>query len=62
MKRTKAQEDFDLAKHGWAFCNTAMLASKLEHLGRIARYLAPNDQRHRLLETIKKHLRKEQPS
>lgn len=28
-KRTKQQQAFDLAKHGWTFCNADMLAGKI---------------------------------
>ena len=51
-KRTQAQLDFDYAKHGWAFCNEAMLRGKLPRLRELAAQLEPNDERHQLLETI----------
>jgi hypothetical protein len=40
MKRTKAQEAFDLAKHGWAFQHKEWLAHTIE---RCAQLLPPND-------------------
>jgi hypothetical protein len=52
-KRTRAQLDFDLAKHGWAFCNKPMLLGKIERLEEIARTLSLDDKRHMTLKTIK---------
>ena len=31
-KRSALQLEFDLAKHGWAFCNDDMLRGKVEQL------------------------------
>jgi hypothetical protein len=51
-KRTKAQLDFDYAKHGWAFCSKAMLAGKIDRLALLAELLQPDDKRHQELERI----------
>lgn len=51
-RRTKAQRDFDLAKHGWAFCNREMLKRRLPQLKQIAKRLASNDVRHEELKHI----------
>lgn len=45
-KRTQAQLDFDLAKHGWAFCNAEMLRGRISRCELIAARLAPDDPRH----------------
>lgn len=52
-KRTKAQLDFDMAKHGWAFCNKAMLEGKIDALEELAKALQADDKRHGELERIK---------
>ena len=51
-RRSVAQQQFDLAKHGWVFCNAKMLAGKLEALHEIALNLIPEDPRHNLLKTM----------
>jgi hypothetical protein len=51
-RRTQAQLDFDMAKHGWAFCNKAMLKAKMLQLNEIAKRLSPKDERHETLAKI----------
>ncbi len=51
-KRTQAQLEFDMAKHGWAFCNRAMLEGKVVRLEELAKRLKTNDKRHAVLEAI----------
>ena len=53
-KRTKAQLDFDLAKHGWAFSNPTMLRPTLERLRKLAQSLAPDDKRHEIVNMVEK--------
>lgn len=55
IKRTKVQEEFDRAKHGWAFSNRSMLQNMNKQLKEIAGRLEPNDPRHQILKTIIQH-------
>lgn len=55
-KRTKDQLAFDMAKHGWAFCNTAMLEGKIKQCEMIAQRLAADDPRHKTLAAMKESL------
>jgi hypothetical protein len=48
--------DFDLAKHGWAFCHSEMLRGKVSRLEELAKRLEPSDPRHDLLASIKEKL------
>jgi hypothetical protein len=52
-KRTPSQRSFDLAAHGWAFCNDAMLKNTLIRLEEMAKSLKPGDARFELVETIR---------
>lgn len=52
-KRTPDQLDFDLAKHGWSFCNDDILRSKIHRCEQIAQKLNPFDKRHHTLEQMK---------
>lgn len=51
-KRTKMQLDFDMAAHGWSFCNLPMLRGKVEQLRQIANELPVSDRRHARLAVI----------
>ena len=53
-KRTSVQLEFDMAKHGWAFCNNDMLHGKLIQLREIAKRLPVGDRRHDVLDYIEK--------
>lgn len=55
-KRTPVQMEFDLAAHGWAFCNQDMLLGKIERLTEIAKRLPAHDPRFERLEVIKTYL------
>jgi len=55
-KRTTNQAAFDLAKHGWAFCNKDMLEGKVKQLREIAKSLPAWDQRHEILRRIERAL------
>lgn len=48
-KRTPLQLDFDMRKHGWVFCNDAMLRGKIVDCEALALKLHPNDHRHAVL-------------
>lgn len=48
-KRSGAQRAFDDARHGWAFCNKAMLASRYRDCRRIVTRLERGDPRHQEL-------------
>lgn len=50
--RTPAQQAFDLAKHGWAFCSVSMLAARLPKLRELAAQLDPDDARQDTLRMI----------
>ena len=52
-KRTPAQREFDLAKHGWAFSNDEMLRGKIERCEEIAAKLIADDPRHKTLQAMK---------
>jgi|HubBroStandDraft_6_1064221.scaffolds.fasta_scaffold641981_2 hypothetical protein len=52
-KRTQAQVEFDLAKHGWAFCNADALRRKILRLEELAKQLQPDDARHAMLAHIR---------
>lgn len=50
--RTMRQVDFDLTKHGWAFCDKHLLQGKLERLRELIKYLHATDERHEILRVI----------
>lgn len=58
MSRNKRSEDqlaFDMAKHGWSFCNKDMLGAKLKQLSRLSEKLSNSDRRKAELRTIRQH-------
>lgn len=59
-RRTPDQLDFDRAKHGWAFCNQAMLKGKIEQMEEIAQRLKQLDPRQATLNFIKEQYAKKE--
>lgn len=54
MRRTKAQQAFDDAVRGWAFCDARMLRNRIEAGSKL---LPPHDEeRRRLLDTMRDEL------